>query len=295
MRPLLLRYAELRRRFGSRLGFLALSLTYLGLVLACLASLGGSGQLRLGDPALTGLGQTAGDAARPGFSVLWSSEPAHAGPASPRAGEPGRGAEAAYLAALGAAAWTTFGIATLGSLLGALIALPLALLAARRPGIPHWLGRLFRSLLDVGRAIHSLLFALLLVGLVGAGPGAGILALGLHSAGRYGKSFAAVIERLDSAAVESVRSVGASPLQVFFNAVWPTVVPQFAASHLALWVSNLRDASIVGLVGAGGLGLLIAEAAAASQWGRLAAALCVVVLLVGSFDALGRRLRQALS
>lgn len=270
MRPLLLRYAELRRRYGQRLSVLALSLAYLGLVLVCLASLSTSGQLGLGDPALAG------------FSGI--------------AGEPGRrSAEAADFAGLAAAAWTTFGIATLGSLLGALIALPLALLAARQPGAPTWLGRLVRGLLDLARSIHSLLFALVLVGLAGSGPSAGILALALHSAGRYGKSFAAVIERFDFAAVEAVRCVGASPPQVFFNAVWPTVVPQFAASHLALWAANLRDASIVGLVGAGGLGLSIAEAAAASQWGRLAGALCVVVLLVGSFDALCRRLRQALS
>ena len=97
------------------------------------------------------------------------------------------------------------------------------------------------------------------------------------------------------AAVESVRATGAAPLAVFFQGVWPAVLPQFASHHLYVWEFNIRDSTILGLIGAGGLGLLISEAVSLFQWGRLASILIVVVLLVVLFDAASRRLRQALA
>ena len=151
-----------------------------------------------------------------------------------------------------------------------------------------------KGLLNVTRAIHTLVFGLVLVGIVGLGPTAGILAIALHSMGTYGKFYAESIETLDMSAVEAVRAVGAGPLQVFFNAVWPSVLPQFVSSHLYIWEYNIRDSTILGLIGAGGLGLLIAEATALFQWGRLATILIVVIVLVSVFDALSRRIRQAL-
>jgi ABC-type phosphate/phosphonate transport system permease subunit len=84
-------------------------------------------------------------------------------------------------------------------------------------------------------------------------------------------------------------------MQVFFHAVWPSVLPQFVASHLYIWEFNIRDSTILGLIGAGGLGLLITEATSLFQWGRLATVLLVVIALVVSFDALSRRIREALS
>ena len=106
---------------------------------------------------------------------------------------------------------------------------------------------------------------------------------------------AEAIESLDMAAIDAVRSVGATPDQVFFNAIWPSVLPQFVSSHLYVWEFNIRDSTILGLIGAGGLGLLITEATALFQWGRLATVLIVIVVLVSAFDTLSRRIRQALS
>jgi len=133
-----------------------------------------------------------------------------------------------------------------------------------------------------------------LVGIVGLGPTAGILAIALHSMGSYGKLFAESIETLDIASIDAVRSVGAGPVQVFFNAIWPAVLPQFVSSHLYIWEFNIRDSTILGIIGAGGLGLLITEAISLFQWGRLATVLIVVVFLVASFDAISRRIRLAL-
>ena len=95
-------------------------------------------------------------------------------------------------------------------------------------------------------------------------------------------------------AVDAVRATGAGPTQVFFNAVWPAVVPQFVSHHLYVWEFNIRDSTILGLIGAGGLGLLISEATSLFQWGRLATILLVVIVLVAGFDAMSRRIRRAL-
>ena len=122
----------------------------------------------------------------------------------------------------------------------------------------------------------------------------GILAIALHSMGTYGKLYAESIEALDMASIDAVRATGASPPQVFFNAVWPAVLPQFVGNHLYIWEFNIRDSTILGLIGAGGLGLLISEAVSLFQWSRLATILLVVIALVMLFDALSRRIRQAL-
>jgi phosphonate ABC transporter permease subunit PhnE len=205
-----------------------------------------------------------------------------------------RDVEAVFLAALARATWVTFQIATLGSLLAAMLALPLGMLAARNLRAPKPLGLAAKGILDVARAVHTLVFGLVLVGIVGLGPTAGILAIALHSMGTYGKLYAEAIEALDMSAIDAVRATGATSTQVFFHGVWPSVLPQFVSSHLYVWEYNIRDSTILGLIGAGGLGLLISEAVSLFQWGRLATILLVLVALVMSFDALSRRIRRAL-
>jgi len=205
-----------------------------------------------------------------------------------------RQVEADFLAGLGRAAWTTFQIATLGSLLAAALALPLAMAVARNLRAPRAVAWAAKGVLDVARSIHTLVFGLVLVGIVGLGPTAGILAIALHSMGTYGKLFAESIEALDMGSIDAVRATGASPAQVFFHGVWPSVLPQFVSHHLYVWEFNIRDSTILGLIGAGGLGLLISEAVSLFQWSRLATILLVVVALVMAFDSLSRRIRKAL-
>ena len=285
-------------RSRGRLGFLALSLAYAALVLACLATLIAEGDLSLGRNPIANLLKTAGEFARPSFVDVWLGDPQltyRSDDGTVLRVEDRREVERQYLAGLASATWTTVRIATLGSLLGALLGLPLALLTARNLAAPRGLALFAKGVLDVARSIHTLVFGLVLVGIVGLGPTAGILAIGLHSMGTYGKLFAESIETLDMAAVEAVRAVGAGPMQVFFNAIWPNVLPQFVSSHLYIWEFNIRDSTILGVIGAGGLGLLITEATALFQWGRLATVLIVVIALVTSFDLLSRRIRKALA
>ena len=281
-----------------RLGFLTLTLLYASLVAGCLATLIAQDELSLGRRPLENLVRTASEFARPSFLDVWFGNPHleyRSDDGTVLRVENRQAVESNYLQGLASATWTTFRIATLGSLLGAVLALPLGVLTARNLAAPMPVRLLAKGLLDVARSIHTLVFGLVLVGIVGLGSTAGILAIAFHSMGTYGKFFAEAIETLDMAAIEAVRSVGASPTQVFFNAVWPAVLPQFVSSHLYIWEFNIRDSTILGVIGAGGLGLLITEATSLFQWGRLSTVLIVIVLLVSSFDALSRRIRKALS
>jgi phosphonate transport system permease protein len=280
-----------------RLRFAGLVLLYAGIVGLCLATLAAAGDLSLGRNPWSNLLKSLGDFARPSFVDLWFGNPRleyRSDDGTLLRVEDRRVVEAGFLAALARATWVTFQIATLGSLLGALLALPLGLLAARNLQAPRVLAWGARGVLDVARAIHTLVFGLVLVGIVGLGPTAGILAIALHSMGTCGKLYAESVETLDMAAVDAVRATGATPLQVFFHGVWPSVLPQFVSNHLYVWEFNIRDSTILGLIGAGGLGLLISEAVSLFQWSRLATLLLVVVALVMVFDALSRRIRQAL-
>jgi phosphonate transport system permease protein len=282
---------------AGRSGFAILVVFYAVLVAACVVTLAVAGDLSFGRNPWDNLLKTLGDFARPSFLDVWLGPERleyRSDDGTLLRVENPREVEANFLAAVARATWVTFQIATLGSLLAALIALPLAMLVARNLHAPRWLAWAAKGVLDVSRAVHTLVFGLILVGIVGLGPMAGVLAIALHSMGTYGKLFAESIESLDTAAVDAVRATGADEAQVFFHGVWPSVLPQFVSHHLYVWEFNIRDSTILGLIGAGGLGLLISEAVSLFQWGRLATLLIVVVTLVVVFDALSRRVREAL-
>ena len=282
---------------AGRLRFLGLAALYAAIVLACIVTLALAGELSLGRNPWDNLLRSLAEFSRPSFLDAWFGAPRleyRSEDGTLLRVEDRRVVEAAFLTALARATWVTFQIATLGSLLAALLALPLGLLSARNLNAPRPLAWAAKGLLDVARAVHTLVFGLVLVGIVGLGPTAGILAIALHSMGTYGKLYAESIETLDMGAVDAVRATGATPVQVFFSAVWPAVLPQFVGNHLYVWEFNIRDSTILGLIGAGGLGLLISEAVSLFQWSRLATILLVVIVLVTSFDALSRRIRNAL-
>lgn len=286
-----------RGAITGRLGFLSLVLAYGALVLVCVTTLWSAGDLSIGRQPWRNLVRSVGEFSHPSFVDAWLGPERleyKSDDGTVLRVENRREVERNYLAGLARATWTTLQIATLGSLLGAIAALPLGLLAASNLQAPRPLVWAAQGILNIARAIHTLVFGLVLVGIVGLGPTAGILAIGLHSLGTYGKLYAESIETLDMAAIDAVRATGASPIQVFFNAVWPAVIPQFVSNHLYIWEYNIRDSTILGLIGAGGLGLLISEATSLFQWGRLATILLVVIALVSLFDGMSRRIRRAL-
>ena len=267
------------------------------LVAASLWTLAGEGELSLGRKPWQNLGKTIAEMSQPSFLRVWFGETrieVRDGDGRILRIDDQRANELRYVQGVGRAIWTTLRIAALGTVLAALLALPLGLLAARNLQAPRVLAWSAKGVLDALRAIHTLVFGLFFVGIVGLGATAGILAVAAHSAGTLGKLLAESIESLDMQPVDAVRATGATPAQVFFLGVWPSVLPQFVSQALYVWEFNIRDSTILGLVGAGGLGLLLSEAMSLFQWGRLATLLLAIVALVTAFDALSRAVRRRL-
>lgn len=266
-------------------------------LLASLASLWHDGALSLGRRPWENLLRTAQDFSRPSFVDAWAGDRAlvyRSDDGSVLRTEDRREVERQFLRGLGRAIWTTVKIAVLGTALAALVALPLALASARNLRAPSPVAAAARAVASVLRSIHTLVFGLVFVGIVGLGPMAGILAVSAHSTGSLAKLYAEAIEALDEASIEAVRATGASRVQTFFLAVWPAVLPQLTSLNLYVLEFNIRDSAVLGLIGAGGLGLLISEATSLFQWGRLATILLALVLLVAAVDAASRRIRQDL-
>lgn len=295
--PLLAQSLLARVSWGRLQALPALLLAVALLVFASLWTLAAEDELSLGRKPWHNLQKTVAEMSEPSFLRVWFGDPRHE--VRDTDGrvlrvEDQRATEQRYLAGVARALWTTLRIATLGTVLAALLALPLGLLAARNLHAPRALSFGAKAVLNALRSIHTLVFGLLFVGIVGLGATAGILAVAAHSAGTLGKLLAEAIESLDMHPVDAVRGTGATPAQVFFLGVWPAVLPQFVSQTLYVWEFNIRDSTILGLIGAGGLGLLLSEAMSLFQWGRLATLLLATVAMVTLFDTLSRSVRRRL-
>ncbi|MBL8518979.1 MAG: phosphonate ABC transporter, permease protein PhnE [Betaproteobacteria bacterium] len=270
---------------------------YALLLIACMWSLVAAGDLSLGRKPWENFARTASELSRPSFVDLWFGNPAlefKSDDGRVLRVENQQESEARFLKGLARAVWDTLKIATLGSLLAALMAVPFGIALARNMKAPRPVAIVAKFILDVCRSIHSLVFGLIFVGIVGLGPTAGILAIAVHSMGTYGKLYAEAIETMDQTLYEAGLAMGATPMQALTGALWPAVLPQWLSSHLYIWEYNVRDSTVLGLIGAGGLGLLVSEAVSLFQWGRLATILIAIVAMVIAFDALSRRLRRDL-
>jgi phosphonate transport system permease protein len=171
------------------------------------------------------------------------------------------------------------------------LALPLALMAAR-PANPYpALYHPIRTLLDALRGIDGFVFALIFVAAVGLGPFAGVLSLAIHGAGLLGKFYADAIEEIDASPVEALRATGARPLQVFVFGVLPQVIPAWIASTLYRFEVNLRAATILGMIGAGGIGFELYGSMKLFQYRDTATCVLVILAMVMTADYVSSRLR----
>jgi phosphonate transport system permease protein len=186
-------------------------------------------------------------------------------------------------------------IAALGTAIAALLALPFGVLAARNlsrlPGLPLF-GKL---LLNLVRTFPELVLALVFIKALGPGAFAGVLAVGLHSVGMIGKLYAERIETVDRAALEALAAAGASPMEVFRYGVLPEVLPDFLSFALYRFDLNVRAATVLGLVGAGGVGTLLSLKSSAGDWPAIGTILIGIVATVGLVDAVSARLRARLA
>jgi phosphonate transport system permease protein len=189
----------------------------------------------------------------------------------------------------------TIVMAFLGTLLGAIVAFPLAFLAARNI-TPNWLAnQLLKRFFDFMRSVDMLIWALFFTRAFGPGPLAGSAAIFFTETGTLGKVYSEALENIDDKPREGIRSTGAGGLLVQRYGVLPQVVPVFVSQTLYQWESNTRGATIIGAVGAGGIGLKLWEAMRTnSNWANVFYMVLLILLVVFIFDNVSGILRRRL-
>lgn len=188
----------------------------------------------------------------------------------------------------------TLTMSVAGTFLAVLFSLPIALLAARNTTPHPVLYTVARAILNCTRSIPELIMGIVFVAAVGFGALPGVLALGVHSIGMVGKFFAEAIEHADAAAVEAVKSTGANRVQVVLHGVLPQVLPVLADVAIYRWEYNFRASTVMGMVGAGGIGFELMGSLRIMQYQDVAAILLVILFMVTIVDSLGANLRKRL-
>ena len=195
-----------------------------------------------------------------------------------------------YMKALG----ETLSIALLGTTLAALLALPVSLLAARNI-VPSGIIRFpLRRFLDSIRGVDTLIWALVWINVVGLGPFAGVLAIAVSDFGALGKLFSEAIEGADQKQVEGIRASGGNALHEIRFGLVPQVLPVIAGQVLYFIESNTRSATIIGIVGAGGIGLQLAEQIRVLEWQKVSFLILMILIAVAAIDWISSRLRFAI-
>ena len=187
----------------------------------------------------------------------------------------------------------TLQIALWGTALAVITAIPLGLLASSNI-TPWWVHQPVRRLMDAFRAINEMVFAMLFVVAVGLGPFAGVLALWIHTAGVLAKLFSEAVEAIDPQPVEDIRSTGASALHEIVYGVIPQVMPLWISYMLYRFESNVRSASVVGMVGAGGIGVVLWEIIRGFQYAETCAVMLMIIVTVSVIDLISSRIRKVL-
>jgi phosphonate transport system permease protein len=187
----------------------------------------------------------------------------------------------------------TLQIALWGTALAIVCSVPLALLASGNL-TPWWVHQPVRRVLDACRSINEMVFALLFVVAVGLGPFAGVLALFVHTTGTLAKLFSEAVEAIDPQPVEGIRATGAHPLAEIVFGVIPQVLPLWISYALYRFEANVRSASVVGMVGAGGIGMVLWDVIRGFQYAQTAAVLLMLVVTVSAIDLASSALRRRL-
>ena len=185
----------------------------------------------------------------------------------------------------------TLQIALWGTALAVVTAVPMALLASANI-VPWWVYQPVRRLMDACRAINEMVFAMLFVVAVGLGPFAGVLALWIHTSGVLAKLFSETVEAIDPQPVEGIRSTGATALHEIVYGVIPQVIPLWISFALYRFESNIRSASVVGMVGAGGIGVVLWEIIRGFQYAETCAVMLIIIVTVSVIDLVSARIRQ---
>lgn len=200
-----------------------------------------------------------------------------------------------YMERLWSPLWDTINIATLGTLLAIVLAVPTAFCAARNttPSVA-FVRPVALFVIVSSRSINSLIWALMLVAIVGPGVFAGIIAIGLRSIGFVAKLLYEAIEEIDERQVEAVTATGARGSQVLAYGIVPQVMPSFAGISVFRWDINIRESTVLGLVGAGGIGLELSASINNLAWSQVCLILLVIIATVVVSEWVSAKVRHAI-
>jgi len=185
----------------------------------------------------------------------------------------------------------TVQIAIWGTVLAVIFAVPLGILSSENI-VPWWVYQPVRRLMDAARAINEMVFAMLFVVAVGLGPFAGVLALFVHTTGVLAKLFSEAVEAIDPQPVEGIRATGALGIEEVIFGVIPQVFPLWTSYSLYRLESNIRSATVVGMVGAGGIGVLLWELIRGFYFAQTCAVMLIIIAVVIAFDLLSQQIRK---
>ena len=185
----------------------------------------------------------------------------------------------------------TVQIAIWGTVLSVICAVPFGILSSDNM-VPWWIWQPVRRLMDLFRAINEIVFAMLFVVAVGLGPFAGVLALWIHTTGVLAKLFSEAVEAIDPQPVEGIKATGADSIHQVIFGVIPQVMPLWISYSLYRFESNVRSATVLGIVGAGGIGVILWEQIRGFDYAGTAATLIVIVVSVTLIDVVSQRLRK---
>jgi len=186
-------------------------------------------------------------------------------------------------------------IAIVGTTVAAVLTLPVSFLAAKNLGAPNAVVWLVKQFLNAIRAFPELVFGIFFVASYGPGPLAGVMAIGVNSVGMLGKLNAEIVENIDRGPIEALEAAGANRIEVFVYAILPQVIPEFVATALYRFELNLRNATVLGLVGAGGIGVILLQSLQFRRWPVVGMALLIVVVAVTVVDYSSAYLRKRIN
>lgn len=200
-----------------------------------------------------------------------------------------------YIDTLWRPIWDTVNIATLGTIFSLIMAFPIAFLAARNTTPSRLFIRPLALLLIVSsRSVNSLIWALLLVSIVGPGVLAGVIAISIRSIGFCAKLLYEAIEEIDEVQVEAITATGARPWQILVFGIMPQIMPSFAGIAVFRWDINIRESTVLGLVGAGGIGLQLNASMNVLSWTQVSLILLVILLAVVISEWVSAKVRGAI-
>ena len=186
----------------------------------------------------------------------------------------------------------TMHIAAMATILGLMMGIPVGFLAAKNATPFFWVNVIAKFILVATRSISTLIWALFFVAMFGPGPLAGALAIAFHSIGFIGKMFSEGVEEANQGSIEALQAAGATRMQQILMGYWPMVLPTFWSVALFRWDINVRESVVLGLVGAGGIGMALNAAIDLIQWDRVSLVLFTIFVVVILIETIVTQIRK---